>query len=63
MYSGDVDQDGLVELNDASLTDNDIFSFTAGYVSSDVNGDGIVDLDDISFVDNNTTLFISVIRP
>ena len=63
MYSGDVDQDGLVELNDASLTDNDIFSFTAGYVNSDVNGDGIVDLDDISFVDNNTTLFISVIRP
>ncbi|MBS1518173.1 MAG: T9SS C-terminal target domain-containing protein [Bacteroidetes bacterium] len=63
MYSGDVDQDGLVELNDASITENDIFNFAAGYIRSDVNGDGIVDLDDASFIDNNGLNFISVIRP
>jgi len=63
MWSGDVDQDGLIDINDASITDNDIFNFTTGYVRSDVNGDDIVDLADVSTVDNNSASFISVIRP
>lgn len=63
MWSGDVDQDQLIDINDASITDNDIFNFTTGYVRSDVNGDDIVDLADVSTVDNNSSFFISVIRP
>jgi len=63
MWSGDVDQDGIIDINDASITDNDIFNFTTGYVRSDVNGDDIVDLADVSTVDNNSSFFLAVIRP
>ena len=63
VYSGDVDQDGIIDANDMSLIDNDAFLFSSGYLSTDVNGDGIVDADDISIADNHSYNFISIIRP
>ncbi|MBS1519093.1 MAG: FG-GAP repeat protein [Bacteroidetes bacterium] len=63
VYSGDVNQDGTIDLADGSLIDNDAFNFISGYVPADVNGDGIVDVADAVFADNNGFNFISKITP
>jgi len=63
IYSGDVNQDGIVDGSDASLADNDAFNFVTGYVATDVNGDDIVDGSDAAIVDNNATNFVAKITP
>ena len=63
IYSGDVNQDGLVDLTDVLLADIDNLNFVVGYRFTDVNGDNIVDLSDVSFVDNNNLRFILRIIP
>ncbi|MBK8981997.1 MAG: FG-GAP repeat protein [Ignavibacteria bacterium] len=63
VYSGDVNQDGTIDLSDGSLIDNDAFNFASGYIQTDVNGDGIVDISDAVFADNNGFNFISKITP
>ncbi|MBS1517444.1 MAG: hypothetical protein JSS91_05095 [Bacteroidetes bacterium] len=63
IYSGDVNQDGTIDLTDGSLIDNDAFNFISGYVQTDVNGDGIVDLADAVYADNNALNFVSRITP
>ncbi len=62
-YSGDVNQDGVIDATDASDTDNDAMLFITGYVSTDVNGDGFVDGTDFAIVDNDVALYVSVMRP
>jgi len=61
IYSGDINQDGTIELSDVLQTFNDASSFTVG--NSDLNGDGITDLNDLLIVFNNTSTFIHVIKP
>ncbi len=63
IYGGDVNQDGIVDAFDQSLTDNDAFEIVTGYVSTDVNGDGIVDAADLSLIDNNSFAFVQSIVP
>lgn len=63
IYSGDVNQDGTVDISDLSQIDNDAYNFTSGYVSTDINGDDIVDLTDAAATDNNANNFISKITP
>ena len=63
IYSGDVDQDGTVDLADGTLIDNDAFNFGSGYLQSDVNGDGLVDLSDAIYADNNAANFVSAVTP
>lgn len=63
IYSGDVNQDGLVDLTDLGLTDAANLLFLSGYVNTDVNGDGIVDLSDLNIVDVNNLGFVSKITP
>lgn len=63
VYSGDVDQDGVIVANDMSIVDNDAFMFASGYLSTDVNGDGIIDAGDILITDNNSYNFINTIHP
>ncbi|MDQ3022260.1 MAG: SBBP repeat-containing protein [Bacteroidota bacterium] len=63
VYSGDVNQDGLVDITDLLITDNDVLNFVQGYVAADVNGDDLVDLIDLEITDNNSYNFINVIRP
>jgi len=63
IYSGDVNQDGVVDGSDVAIIDNDAFNFVTGYVNSDVNGDDVVDGSDAAIVDNNAFNFVSVIRP
>lgn len=62
-YSGDVNQDGVIDLADASPTDNDVYNFVEGYTATDVNGDNVTDIADLSFIDNNGYKFIYAITP
>jgi len=63
VYSGDVNQDGTVDIADGGLVDNDASAFVSGYVPTDVNGDSITDIDDAVYVDNNGLNFIGKITP
>jgi hypothetical protein len=63
IYSGDVNQEGVVDGTDGALVDNDAFNFEFGYVATDVNGDGVVDGSDAAIVDNNAFNFVSSITP
>lgn len=63
VFSGDVNQDGTVDLNDIVLTYNAAGIFAAGYVVTDINGDNIVDLNDILIAYNNSAGFVSGITP
>lgn len=62
-YSGDANQDGVVELSDIIIVFNDAGQFVTGYFPSDMNGDNVTDLTDIVITFNNSNNFISVIRP
>jgi len=63
IYSGDVNQDGVIEGTDQSMIDNDSFNFISGYVVTDVNGDNFVDASDLSITDNNSSNFVMTVRP
>jgi hypothetical protein len=63
IYSGDVNQDGIVDGSDLGIIDNESFNFASGYVDGDLNGDEIVDGADGAICDNNTYNFISKITP
>jgi len=63
LYNGDVNKDGIVDVTDNSLVDNDAFNFNTGYIVTDLTGDNTVDLSDATIVDNNASMFISKITP
>ncbi len=63
VYSGDVNQDGSVNVLDLGIVDNDAFNFVTGYVKSDVNGDNVTNALDLSITDNNASNFVSKITP
>jgi len=63
IYSGDVDQDQVIDGTDLLIIDNDAFNFISGYVVSDLNGDSIVDGSDVSIAENNAVNFVSVLKP
>ncbi len=63
IFSGDVNQDGNVDVIDLSLVDNDVFNFASGYISTDLNGDNNTDAIDISITDNNAFNFVAKITP
>jgi len=63
IYTGDVQQDGVVDGSDGALIDNDAFNFVSGYVATDLNCDSIVDGSDAAFADNNAANFVAISRP
>lgn len=64
IYSGDLNQDGVINLTDLVIACNDATDFEIGeYRISDVNGDLVVNLQDIMIVYNNTLNFVHIIRP
>jgi hypothetical protein len=63
IYSGDVNQDGLINATDMGLVETDSHAFVTGYHPTDINGDGIVDLSDMLPVDANATSSISAMLP
>lgn len=53
-YSGDVDQDGIIDATDLSIVENDAaISLTGDFLLTDLNGDLFVDASDVSIVENN----------
>ena len=63
IYSGDVNQDGIIDGSDISDVENDASTALSGYVPSDVTGDDFVDASDVSVVENNAANSVSVITP
>ncbi|MEO8209494.1 MAG: PQQ-dependent sugar dehydrogenase [bacterium] len=63
IYSGDVNQDGFVDLSDLTPIDNNSYNFILGYFRTDLNGDNFTDLSDYALAINNDLNFVSVIRP
>jgi len=63
LWSGDIDQDGIIDGSDLSSIDNSAYYFVTGLnVPEDLNGDNIVDGVDFLIGDNNRT-FHYVISP
>ncbi len=63
MFSGDIDQNGFVDLNDVTSVYNDAIAFASGYIPTDVTGDNVTDLDDLLITYNNSVDFVAVVRP
>jgi hypothetical protein len=64
LYAGDVNQDGLIDLFDVQITENNAAGgLLFGYDVSDCNGDGLTDIFDIQLIENNSTLSIFASRP
>ena len=63
IYSGDQNQNGIVDLTDIVNVSNAASLFTNGYVSTDMNGDNITDLTDIVITSNNASAFVTKITP
>ena len=58
IYSGDINQDGFIALEDITLVFNDASAFVTGYVNTDVTGDNITDLSDLLITYNNSSDFV-----
>ncbi|HMQ69871.1 MAG TPA: sialate O-acetylesterase [Ignavibacteria bacterium] len=63
IYSADVNQDGVVDLDDNLNTLNDANMFMLGYVNTDLNGDYVVDLEDLSISFYSISFIVEVARP
>lgn len=63
LFSGDVNQDGIIDASDMTGIDNDSFNFMSGYISTDITGDGICDAADAATADNNAAQFVGKIVP
>ncbi len=63
MHSGDVNQDGVVNMADVALTESSMQSFLTGYYPADLTGDNIVEAADYSILENKATGGIVVIKP
>ncbi|MDZ4713708.1 MAG: right-handed parallel beta-helix repeat-containing protein [bacterium] len=63
IYSGDVNQDGIVDASDMLDIYNDVIGSTTGYVRTDVNGDYFVDVSDLIITYNNAINTVVVAAP
>ena len=63
-YSGDINQDGIIDASDLIKVYNDSYvGLTGRYILSDLNGDSIVDASDVSTADNNVYNGVMKITP
>ncbi len=62
-YSGDINQDGVVDGLDYNEWENDSNNFVGGYFSTDLNGDGIVDGLDFIYWEINSNNFVGAVVP
>jgi hypothetical protein len=63
IYTGDVNQDGVVDTGDMTPVDNDAATYAAGYLVTDCNGDGVADTGDTTLVDNNAANYAGAALP
>ncbi len=58
LYSGDITDFEIIDLNDLVLVYNDMRNYVTGYVKTDLTGDRYVDLTDLLIVYQNSSNFI-----
>ena len=63
IYSGDINQDGYVDIVDYPLFEADQLALASGYLPADLNGDGYVDIVDYPLFELNQLNLVSVIIP
>lgn len=63
MYSGDVNNDGTVELSDLIEVYTGAVNFISGDALHDLNGDNTVNLNDLLICYNSASLFAETIKP
>lgn len=63
LYSGDINQDGVVDGLDYNDWESDNNNFGAGYLATDLNGDGIVDGLDFLLWEVNNNGFVGAVVP
>jgi len=63
LYSGDINQDGIIDGTDGVLLNNDAAAYNTGNLVTDLNGDDVVDGSDALFCENNAANFVSAITP
>jgi chitodextrinase len=63
LYSGDINQDEVIDGSDSTELFNDIDNTNFGYLSTDINGDGAVDNSDTTSYLNNTENSVFSIHP
>lgn len=61
--TGDVNNDGGIDISDLQPIQNNVTQFYFGYYSTDCTGDGGVDISDLQIVQNKTSLFLFYARP
>ncbi len=62
-FSGDVNQDGTIDVSDIALINNDVMNFVTGDVVTDLNRDQVVDVSDVLLAYNNAANFVSLMTP
>lgn len=63
IYSGDINQDGFIDVFDFLDLDPDIQSGNFGYIPTDLNGDGFVDAFDFIVLDKNIQAGVGLVTP
>lgn len=63
IYSGDVNQDMVIDAFDYLMIEPDIIDGNSGYLITDLNGDGVVDAFDYLVIENNVTKGIGAATP
>lgn len=62
-YSGDVNNDGNIDVDDLIAIYNDILNSNSGYINTDLTGDNFSDVTDLIIAFNNSNNIVSVIKP
>ena len=63
IYSGDVNQDGTIDMSDVTLINVDNISFKRGYLQTDLTNDLVVNMTDLLMAYNNLVKFVEVKVP
>lgn len=63
LFTGDVDQNGLIDLEDMQQIAQQANLFATGFAPEDLNGDGGIDALDMILCDNNAALQVEVVTP
>lgn len=63
IYSGDVNQDGNIDISDSPIIEAGIANGDFGYLVADLNGDGNVDISDLPILETNIALGIFAVTP
>lgn len=63
IYKGDLNDDGVIDVADLSIIDNNVANYNSGDLLSDLNGDRTVDVRDLAIIDDNNYFFVALVAP